>query len=496
MTVDLPGLVKLAAIAAAEREANPIRDWRPSLAQDRWLRCPYPRAAWVDGNSLGKTWASAADAVLFAMGQHPLQTHPPPVRILWASESWGQMRPGIGRIWDLLPKRWIDPRLSFSPSGGLRGLKEPAIEFVDGPGKGSVIIFRPYYGGKEGSKKLAGEKFHRAYLDEPPPERFATELAGRLSRTGGYLRLTFTPTPSSPPLDWLRKKVEQFEKGDHDSGYFRLNVGLTLQNVSVARMIGGRELLVPFLKRESVEQFYRDLEGSPEREMRINGAWDPLVEGRVFRNWSDLCTTWDAPPVGASLAVGIDHGLQPGKQCAVLVAVNQRPGERPRIWALGEYKCPDGVVTEETIADGILAMIREAGQSYDDVDEWRGDISAFSMKRDAAVSNAGLFKAIQAKLHRSRDNMRRIITPNKAAHSVVVEQNILNGVMGRRASTSTGAECSQLLIHPRCKHLIGAFKSYRGARTDKAKDILDAFRYGCFALIDRDRERIELRVEL
>ena len=116
---------------------------------------------------IGKSLLLALHAIHTARGTHPYrQVAPVPVRILVVGESWEQMDGLLELLWALLPKHEIDPKVSYTSGAGFAGYKRPHVRFVAGPGAGSVIYFATY---RQGSRRIAGGKYHLIILDEPPP---------------------------------------------------------------------------------------------------------------------------------------------------------------------------------------------------------------------------------------------------------------------------------------------------------------------------------------
>lgn len=462
--------IRLARRASARKRRNPLDEVRLTRPQREWFLCPHSRAVWRDGNRMGKSWAQAYDIVMFARNQHPLQTHRGPVRIVVASESWAQFDPLMRRLWELLPKDEIDPKLYYAPGQGIKGYKEPVVPFVAGPGAGTVITFCTY---KQGSVRLAGGNFHRGYCDEPPPEPFVGELLPRLAQQGGHLRMTFTPTPECPPLEYLREKVEMFKAGK-PGGFAEYNFGLKYENV----LVDGGPVAIPYISRAQIEQFIADCLPI-ERDMRVNGAWDPLVADRWLTNYSPACHQWTPPPRGARVAIGIDHGSAAGKQAAILVAVQQDDKLAPRVWIMDE-RHSTGFTTPEQDAKAILEMLRENGLTYDDLDVIVGDRPTGRNRFSVMKSNRDLSRYLAQQLKRKPREMMWIETPRKFSGSVSHGFRLMNATMGR--TTEDGA--SHFLIHPRCNRLTDAVKGFKGDRRDPHKDILDAARYGIERLVD------------
>jgi len=461
----------LARRASQRLRRDPMLDLRLTRPQRQWVETTHPRAVWRDGNRLGKSWAQAADIVLFARGMHPNQTHRGALRIVVASESWAQFVPLQRRLWDLLPRAEIHPKLYFSPGQGIKGFKEPVIPFVSGPAAGTEIILCTY---QQGAVRLAGGNYHRAYCDEPPPETFVGELLPRLAQQGGHLRMTFTPTPESPPLEWLRDKVDAWKAGK-PGGFAEYNHGLTPENV----LVHGGPIPVPYMTAAQIEQFAADCL-PVERAMRMQGAWDPLSAGRWLTNYGPGCHHYSPPPVGARLALGIDHGAAAGKQAAVLVACTQDGTLAPRVWVMGE-SLSDGYTTPEQDARAVLAMLADCGVGWDDLDVIVGDRPTGRNRFAVAKSNRDLAQFVAWQLGKKRREVW-IDTPKKWAGSVNHGFRIINAIMGREDDGR-----SHFLLAPTCGQLTKAIQSFEGDRRDPHKDILDAARYAIERLVDGSR---------
>lgn len=441
--------------------SNPLEYLRFTRAQWKWINCEHTRAAWVDGNRMGKSWGQAGDIALFATNRHPRQTHRGALNICVASESWAQFVPLQKRLWEILPKDEIDPKLYWAPGQGIKGYKEPVIPIIAGPGKGTVITLLTY---QQGALRLAGANFHRAYTDEPPPESFMGELLPRLAQKSGHLRITFTPTPESPPMDWLRDKIDRAEKG-LPGGIHRYNFGLKPENVEV---IGGLVPL-PYMTPEQIQSFIDDCLPM-EREMRVNGAWEPISSDRVLINYSPRCEQWTTPQ--GQLWVGVDHGTAAGKQAFALLVIDNPHNLTPRVWVL-DVENPEGSQTPEEDARTILDMLTRNGCRYDDVDGWVGDRSVGKERWDADKSNKDLRMFLAAELKRPVRQTKYIETPKKWSGSVRYGLRLMNAIM-RREDKDGG---SHFRVHPRCKTLITAIKTFNGDSRHPGKDVLDAVRY-------------------
>ena len=439
-------------------EQWPGAHFRPTSEQRDWLRLEDRLVLWRAANQIGKSYAQAWDIVAVARGNHPYRATPrAPVRILVVSYSWEQMDPLLEKLWLFLPKAEIDPKVRYEPGDGLRGYKTPHVTFIDGPGKGSVIYFATY---KQGSKRIAGGSYHLIILDEPPPESVWGEIRPRINRYDGQIRVSLTPTPDSPPLQYLRAKVEAGEVVEHQT---------TLTTEAVTPRGGLFER--PWMNQTQIDAFVRDCL-PVERAMRVEGSWDPVVAGRYLDNYGPHCLDNSPPPEGARLCVGIDYGTQAGKQRASLVALSAENDLHPEVWVWDECGS-DGMSTVEQDAASVLSMLRRNGLSWQDIDVWIGDRSVEAQKMGVYKSNRLLVEHLAHQVGVPASRFPRIRTPRKFAGSVGFGFRLMNGIMGRTHADGAG----HFHVHPRCVVFDEAAKTYRGRREDPAKDPLDTVRY-------------------
>jgi phage terminase large subunit-like protein len=468
--------VNIVGELARRRERNPLAYLRLTTPQRIVLADPSPIKLWRDGNQLGKSYSVAVEVITTARGTHPFfRTRRPPVEILVLSISKEQMEPLHRKIWELLPKDEIDERCGFDPGRGITG-KPPRVVFTSGPGKGSVIHFATY---EQGPKVVAGKTVSLVVLDEPPPEQMYGEVVPRVMRQRGRIYISMTPTPDMPDCTWLRKKVEAGEVAEHNFGLKESNVWLE----------GAPS---PFLTQGEIDAYEKSLI-RVQREMRMRGAWEPVVEGNWLDNFvredhvrpftvDDIAAATRGRP--AFVFVGYDHGTAPNKE-AIVVGVasgklvdahDQRVLSEPRVWALAAEMI-DGHATPELVVERTAEMLREVGLRERSVDVWIGDraAQATSKARPARMSNRQLEIAWADRLRvASVDDLPfRIDTAFKPAGSVYEGLTLINGLLARR--TPEGVPWLQ--IHPRCVPLIRSFAEHKGEKADPLKDILDGFRY-------------------
>ncbi len=378
------------------------------------------------------------------------------------SFSKEQMEPLMEKLWELLPKDEVSEEVDFQPGFGFRG-KPPRIVFTKGPGAGSVIIFATY---KQGSRRTAGGTFDIVVLDEPVEERIWGEIQPRvLHGNPGEIWITFTPTPDSPPLGYLRKLVE-------DGKVAEMVTELSLANVTLE---DGRTLLT----QEQIDEHIAGLLDL-EKDMRVRGGWDIVSTERVLDMWGPHCLQWGDPPPGALLAVGVDHGAGQGKQAASLIAVMDHHTPSPRVWLWAE-SVSEGFTTNDMDADAVLAMLASRGLTYDDIDVWVGDRASGMNKYDVRKTNRDLRNQMAQILKRHPDKLKWIETPHKFGGSVSSGFRILNSIMGRRDSLYEDGDkggASHFLVHPSCTNFAKAAQKWKGNPKDREKDCLDSARYG------------------
>lgn len=468
--MNLPDPLGFATASVSRSDRNGLAYVALTRPQRAYVSSEAPEAAWVDGNQLGKSYAQAFDILHRARGTHPYaRTKHPPTNIVVISVSFEQIVPLMEKIWLLVPKDEIDPENGFEPGRGITG-KPPRIVFVAGPGRGSVITFATY---SQGAPRIAGLTADAIYLDEPPTESMYGEIKPRLMRRRGVLRITMTPTPDMPDQTWYRKKVE---RGEVD--YY--NFGLSAENLLP------EGYPTPWLYQWEIDAYEAELLDY-EREMRMRGAWEPVVTDRVLQAYSanrhvreftirDLRGTWD-------LGVGMDHGTADGKQTAVLVAARDRTSARPRVAYLNE-RVAEGFTTPEHDAEAVLDMIGESLllrrnrlKAYASIDFWVGDVPTGSHRLDVSKSNREIRREIARILDIPMQNTKHIDVPRKSRGSGGAGGyglRLMNTLFSRFEADGT----PHAIVHAsRCPMFAEACAVFDGDRRHAMKDVLDGGRY-------------------
>ena len=437
---------------------------RPRLTQPQFdfISHPSRKLLWRGGNSIGKSFAHAFQIITLARGgsaQFPSHFRGP-VEIMVAGYSFAQMDPLLKKLWALLPKGDIDPKLYYQAGNGIRGRKEPTIEFVAGPGAGSVIYLATY---KQGSERIMGFQGHQLDMDEPPPEQIYNEAQPRLNTRNGLLRITMTPTPDSPPLEYLRKEVEEGRITELQTSY----------NLDAITIRGG---LVSWAWK-SQAGIDSDIAAYPETEraMRRDGAWDQMVTGRALALIDERC--WVDGPFPRNrhwrIGVGVDHGTRPGRQSASLVLLDPASGEG---WILDEHRTGEVSSTSDD-ARGILAMLKRNGIPWTAVDLWIGDRATRESQYGIAKCNADLFVEIASEL--------RLTGRAAKERGLKIKTAFKNPGSPRRdvSKLNTMAQKGLLKVHAQAKGFREAVALWRGDAASAHKDPVDSARYALMELL-------------
>jgi phage terminase large subunit-like protein len=465
---------------------------RLTSQQSRFYHHPARKLVWRGPNTVGKSVALAKLAVDVLRGTHPvLNAYRPPVRLLVVSESWTQMDPLCEKLWSMIPRDEIDDRVDYAPGEGFSGFKEKHIPFVRGPGnptgkrgRGSVLHFATY---AQGAKRIAGGQFHGILGDEPMPETVFGELQPRTSRYHAWQRLTFTPTPESPPLEYLRELIEKARRyrAEHDGkplagGWEEMQTSVDLDALTPR----GGLVEVPWKTQAELDELIESyLE--VERGMRVNGDWEALTAGRRFDAFDQNRHVTTAGPSGQIwTAIGIDHGARPGRETAKLVAVSDSGS---KVWLLDEIKPPvdaQGRPVPWSIRDvarEILAMIDRHPWigGWSNVDHWVGDRATSGDFYGTVMSNDDLMDAFAGLLRMPRYRLQqqglRINVPYKAKGTVLRGVRLLNSMF----------KTDQAFVSLHCQNLIAAMLTWEGQKDSPAKDHIDAARYAVEVLVDQ-----------
>lgn len=410
--------------------------------------------------TLGKTFAGLSNGIYHALGEHPFYpVPPPPTEGTIVTASWAQSLAIQAKLWALLPKDQLDPRTEYDPSKGFRG-RYPVVRFKNG----SKIWIKTT---NQGGLALAGSTLHWVHFDEPPksPRVFA-EMVKRVTRTAGYVWITYTPV--NAPVDYLREMVENGAIEDHWS---------PLTPEQLIPVGGSRPVRLPdgtLCDAAWIEELRADTLPH-EIPVVIDGEWDMRVIGSVFRGFRaagpDAHVSERLPAETVNLQIGIDHGSGANfSSAAVLIAV-VADAENPRIFVIDEYTS-DGETTIAQDAANILAMLRRWGKDWRDLHKAYGDRpwQRGSLQRK---SNAQLTSAIERHLSR-RVLEPEIRTVKRGAGRGGSRSVHMGSAFLHRAMITPGC----FTVHPRCAQVIESLSRWDGRFDSPYKHILDALRYG------------------
>lgn len=425
-------------------------------------------------NGIGKSLWLAEDCRLFISGQHPDQTHEPPVEYGMFGETWHQLGSTIKYFWERVDRTWFRKALNFT-GGQLKGQKYAVYDIIDGPGKGGTVHMGTF---SAGARRLAGPRYHRIGTDEPMPTEIFGELWPRLLGRGGHMRIGFTPTlGTAHKLGHLWSLVD-----DPDKPWAgEIQVPLTLDAVTPRGML----IEQPWMTQEEIDIFEQGTP-KPERLCRMGLSRHPILGDRYFESFGDHLldevTAHEIACSGANrMGIGIDHGSKPGAQRAVLVTVGIVGGQ-PYVWVLDEYKA-DGRTEIDDDAKGIRDMLRRWGQKLSDVDVWIGDRAHKGDKWGGYKSNRRLltaFARLERKLAKALPKpLKRIRVPRKYHGSVWDGMEVLHRLMvGTTPRIKFHRESTEALQKD--------LQEWRGSYIDPHKDGIDALRY---AVVDMTEAR-------
>ncbi len=370
------------------------------------------------------------------------------------------MEPLMRAIWESCNRDELDPECGYAPGRGIT-LKPPRLVWTSGPGAGSVVSFATY---AQGATRIAGGTYHYVGCDEPMPEELWGEVRARVRSVKGDIGITVTPTPEHPPQAWLAERCE-------DGGEFSLTQAeLTEANCTPE---GGR----PWMDQAEIDALIQSWLPI-EREMRCGRSWEPLAADRALTGFSDLNISTEAPPEGAQIVVGVDHGSGAGRQRAVVGAAAIYPSH-VRVWLLGEA-ASDGRTTPADDARGIIRAVSEAcpGAGIANVDHWVGDRRHAGDRWGGEKSNTylkrGFAEVLNCEVRELPAPLRKMLPPSKYRGSPYAAARLVNAMF----------LAGHLTVHPRCVETIRCIRTWRGRKTELEKDAVDAMFYAVVEVAD------------
>jgi phage terminase large subunit-like protein len=376
----------------------------------------------------------------------------------------------------LHPDTRLEPDGSLPPDG-FRG-KQPFVRIAHVAGGWSIVRFKTVEQGKRGGAALASATLHGVWVDEPLPSiRIYTELSKRVEKFGW---LSVTMTPVNHPVEWFREIVEA-----------DVSVWHNIQRELTPREFIPVGLTRPILvmddegRYREAGQWYIDALSAKchpsEVGIVVHGEWDYRAVDRYFTHWTDQ--RGYPPAEDLWTGVGFDHGSAPGKQCGVLIQVQDRgPYEYPRVWVLDEWTDPLGDHTDRADAAATLKMLDEHGLQWGHLNDACGDRELTWSTAAAKKSNSALHRQIRQQLGK-----RRVHPPIRTAKK---GKGRGAGSADIRAKFVHHLTVEELLtISPRCATLLQAMSEWDGTARHPAKDVLDAMFYALDSWTYRARKR-------
>lgn len=446
--------------------ANPLGRVRWTVPQDQWHRLkPKTRRKLLRaGNQVGKTWAGLAEVIWHCLGIHPhFEIRAPPIEVVVVCSTWKQSVAIMQKFWDLVPKDEVAPGQHFSRRTGF-GKDNPTFLFKNG----SIIFFTT---DDAGPRSVQGRSPHLVLIDELCSEEMYRECDRRVTRTNGWILLTFTPVNN--PAEWCRELVKA---GAIEEVHARLTVAnLTPVGSAVPLCLSDG---TPMDEAWIEEQ--RRLVFTWAAPVVLDGEWEFRTTDQWFTAFYRAEHVNETVPLDEfDLCLGIDYGTKVGKQVAVLVGV-QGKGADQRLWILDMERDKEGRSTLEQDADAVLRMLDRHGQTWSDLRFAYGDRA--HMTGADRKQNIDLESRIRRRLGVRQLNPR-IWTAKRGAggrHGSVFEgSRFLHSLMIRPGSFN---------IHPRCASLIDDLEKWDGTDNDH-KDAIDALRYALEGFIFGRRHR-------
>jgi hypothetical protein len=480
----------------AIRKRQDARKRELALHPLRFMRWTPPQQAFLADDSRfkilclgqqlgGKTTVGLADTIWRCLGSHPY-IHLPPRPVGRPFQAWivcyseAQSLQIQAKLWALLPKDQLHPATVYKGlSGGFMG-KHTSVTFKNG----ATIFFKTT---KQGPQALASGTVDHVQVDEPTAEECWQELKGRVRRTNGTISATLTPI--NAPTEYLREEVDKGILSYHQ-------FPLTQQNATPQ---GSQQPLALEDGTLITDEWIAGMRAeTPEavRDTVLDGRWEERGVDRYFdcfvqRQGLASSHVSEKVPTGKfQLCLGIDHGDRPGKQIALLIAVQEIDSRYVRVWVLDEYVDDTGQAQPEQDAQGILDMLGRWGWGWENLDFAMGD-RVHLPKSDRRKSNRDLTQHL-CDLLRVRSLKPRIFTAKRGEGrgkgSVGVGARWLYLAMARPGAFS---------VQPRCKRFIEACNAWKGPGPDSPeKDPIDAARYGLDKYIFGNRKPAQPEIKV
>lgn len=244
----------------APPDGNDQYGFHYSVADERWI---------FGGNRSGKTEAGVADAIWFAVGEHPVRsiTRKPPVKIRHTAPKWREGIVGtiLRKYKEMVPRDY----LRGSSWSDAWSEKDHTLYYADR--FGSFVNFKSC---EEDLDTFGGVDLDMIHQDEHTPEAYYKENRARLTDRNGFLIATMTPELG---VTWEEDHV--LAPPD----------GLTVDHWFFDMMKN------PYLDPEGVRKFIASIRDESLLDVKLHGHFVPLT-GRVIPQWNpDIHVIPDRP---------------------------------------------------------------------------------------------------------------------------------------------------------------------------------------------------------
>lgn len=444
-----PSAADLRAFALALR--NPLLQYRPGPAHERFLRDPARFRVLRAPNQTGKTIVGCAELLWAALDRHPHRAPlGRPVRAAVLCHSFEQSKVVQRKLHELTPAGVLSSRTHYDE---VLGYRHRRVDFRNG----STVKIQTT---EQASIAVASDTLDLVWMDEPPPPHIFAEAVSRLVQTGGRLYMTFTPV--GRPLRWLRDIIEA-----DGSAFSETHYGLSVESC-------------PWMSQEQVDEAIRTCLPT-ERPQRIYGEWDGVTVDRLLDGFDDDNLRDSVPHDGAvDVWLVADHGERPGAEVWLLVFAWRGRDGKPYAHVVDEY-ASQGRTTEEQDAEHVRRMLERHGLSLFDVDRCRGDVNTAG-KSHARMTVNGAFEVAFGAQVGGRCPFR-VEKPRKGPGSVMRGARVVNVALLE----------NRLTIDPRCTRLLESVRHWTGDDGD-LKHAFDALSYFAYDTLDpteaADRGRI------
>jgi len=368
---------------------------------------------------------------------------------------------------EMCPPGWMHPDDQFQVAKGHFRGKYPSIGIRHVSGGWSRLYFR--WTGQR-TLNIASATVDGVWFDEPPSsQRAYREAERRTTRTGGEIRMTFTPV--NAPVDYIREEVDA---GIIRDIHYRMEPQWMVPtgDTEPLRTSAGEPMDAAWIEQQ------RRLVMGWEAAVVLDGEWEFRALGRIFTAWDperhlvegDISEHPDCPTGEVKFALGIDYGDDEFRQVAILIAIDDS-GRWPKVIVLDECISTGRTTTDED-GQAIVDMLARSGLAWRDLTYAHGD-RRYTGARGSVTrkSNRRLQRAIAAILRVPTAELRPEIRGAKRGKGAGAGAKHSGCRWLHEAMVRPG----HFLVSAKCKTLSESIGKWDWG--EKFKDPIDALRY-------------------